>query len=1006
MKWIKYQIVQITNGEEPILANKKVGYNSENLAIAEKEAYNGYEIIEDEMVFEKEPLDMHGLGIKNLGDATEAGDALSYGQAEKEFAGTIKSAKGTLITTDGSGNTPLAGLKLYGKTTQRTTTGKNLFDSAAVTSGYLLEDGTVATSGSGNIVSDFIPVTAGDRYCISATSSHRGKYFDAEKKPLTDVLDFNASVGIAIVPPENACYIRFTTYTKTVQVEKGSTATPYEPFTGGKASPSLEYLQELESMGESKNLVDESALFGKVGFTLEDGYYTGRIGAFYDQYNSEMMSGFEEKQQYTLQIVCRTNVTDDNVRFVVVYTDGVTNEVIIGNSTTDKLTTFVSAGNKTIEKIRVLYNRGSIMWVKNFQIEKGTVATPYKPYGKGNIVVTAAGKNLFDKTRATLNARISSQDGTLALGFSAIAVSDYINVGGIDAFYINGDVVQYQTDHVLAFFDKQKVFVGGIQNSAAYDTILTNKGYTVPDNAYYVRFNFSQTAIDNIQFEVGTTATPYEPYKGATLTAQTPNGLHSIGEVKDEIDCARGARVQRFAISKLGEMEWTMWGDAFYSTLNDKKVGTTNMLSNVYPIASGVREKTLSGNAKNGNIYISDSSYKTVDELKAALGEEAEVLYELATPIETPLTAEELAAYDALRTHAPSTTVYNDADAYMEMDYYTPTTPVQMHQGQQYAGKALVVDEHGCVVPNGDFAPYLANKFTPEWAKTHQAPNDMMLIWTNGDLTVESMQDSYVATEDANTLVNSPVISGPFYAIRKVTAIPSGEGYHITVTLYETYPVDGRIWTRMYDSNLKSWTPRWKSGIDFAPNGIVSDNIGSLSYSDWWASISEIYAAMPDNTRKIVHGIINVAGDIPTGSWSAELVRFTVGYGYVEISNDGNSTVRRAISGSWQPWEWVNPPMVLGTEYRTTERWMGNPVYVRAVQIDLSTSGYKSASLGSGVTGVKSLTSYVLSDGGYAIDPAYVELLTIQVDIGSNSLKVNSAAYTNKFLRTIVKYTK
>lgn len=31
------------------------------------------------------------------------------------------------------------------------------------------------------------------------------------------------------------------------------------------------------------------------------------------------------------------------------------------------------------------------------------------------------------------------------------------------------------------------------------------------------------------------------------------------------------------------------------------------------------------------------------------------------------------------------------------------------------------------------------------------------------------------------------------------------------------------------------------------------------------------------------------------------------------------------------PWEWVNPPMKLGDEYRTTERYLGKPVYVRAV---------------------------------------------------------------------------
>ena len=34
---------------------------------------------------------------------------------------------------------------------------------------------------------------------------------------------------------------------------------------------------------------------------------------------------------------------------------------------------------------------------------------------------------------------------------------------------------------------------------------------------------------------------------------------------------------------------------------------------------------------------------------------------------------------------------------------------------------------------------------------------------------------------------------------------------------------------------------------------------------------------------------------------------------------------------SWQPWEWVNPPMTLGVEFRTTERYLWKPVYCRLI---------------------------------------------------------------------------
>ena len=38
------------------------------------------------------------------------------------------------------------------------------------------------------------------------------------------------------------------------------------------------------------------------------------------------------------------------------------------------------------------------------------------------------------------------------------------------------------------------------------------------------------------------------------------------------------------------------------------------------------------------------------------------------------------------------------------------------------------------------------------------------------------------------------------------------------------------------------------------------------------------------------------------------------------------------------PWEWVNPPMELGIEYRTVERFQGKPVYVKVVDCGVMTN--------------------------------------------------------------------
>lgn len=75
---------------------------------------------------------------------------------------------------------------------------------------------------------------------------------------------------------------------------------------------------------------------------------------------------------------------------------------------------------------------------------------------------------------------------------------------------------------------------------------------------------------------------------------------------------------------------------------------------------------------ENLNFYVdlpTVDTFRTFLAEQYALGAPVEVLYVLATPIETPLTTEELAAYAALHTYKEHTTVSNDAGAHMEIEY-------------------------------------------------------------------------------------------------------------------------------------------------------------------------------------------------------------------------------------------------------------------------------------------------------------------------------------------------
>lgn len=49
--------------------------------------------------------------------------------------------------------------------------------------------------------------------------------------------------------------------------------------------------------------------------------------------------------------------------------------------------------------------------------------------------------------------------------------------------------------------------------------------------------------------------------------------------------------------------------------------------------------------------------------------------------------------------------------------------------------------------------------------------------------------------------------------------------------------------------------------------------------------------------------------------------------------------VRCCASGTWGQWESINPPSLVGKEYRTTERWNGHPVYTMLVNCGQTTNG-------------------------------------------------------------------
>ena len=77
---------------------------------------------------------------------------------------------------------------------------------------------------------------------------------------------------------------------------------------------------------------------------------------------------------------------------------------------------------------------------------------------------------------------------------------------------------------------------------------------------------------------------------------------------------------------------------------------------------------------------------------------------------------------------------------------------------------------------------------------------------------------------------------------------------------------------------------------------------------------------------------------------------------YWSLNQSAQNQARRICrNGVWGPLEWINPPMKLGAEYRTAERYNGKPVYMMA--LDFTGSDRKSTRLNSSHSGESRMPS-------------------------------------------------
>ena len=224
--------------------------------------------------------------------------------------------------------------------------------------------------------------------------------------------------------------------------------------------------------------------------------------------------------------------------------------------------------------------------------------------------------------------------------------------------------------------------------------------------------------------------------------------------------------------------------------------------------------------------------------------------------------------------------------------------------------------------------PPVADKTTLWYAARHAAPNDLLNVMLNGDYSADNMQSGYIATEDASTLVNSPITSGAFYAFRTVDAYPVG---HVCVRLREMYPCNGRVWSNMYDKNVQNWY-----GWDANFGGTISDYATVNSDDELKTWLDQLLAKMVDNSAKqvrfmhggsqVVNGVHGMGGQ---GMMFGTLYKHTASYAILRVSSYTGANFQLVKLSTWGEVEWENPRCGAGVEYRTTERFNGSPVYTK-----------------------------------------------------------------------------
>jgi hypothetical protein len=370
---------------------------------------------------------------------------------------------------------------------------------------------------------------------------------------------------------------------------------------------------EVESVGErTKNLikfkvyghentdrvgnVEELKALVSQGYDVIWSINVNTSGITYEQANTYfLVSEVKPNTEYSLSGYTKNSVFEYDENFNYVQTLGAG----IGSGSNSSSVSFTTSENAKYLMVYI-YNKAqavaqqpyTLEEIKNMnQLEEGSTATDYEPYGY-KIPVKVNGKNLINK-ETLLDGYVKS-DGTMESA-SWYKCTDYLSVSG-DYIYLQNTTVSSSTLRHIVFFDKDK----NVISSQAQQVDDNKTTIAMPEGTAFVRLNIAPSNVTKVMVSM-TDFEKYEPYIEPTTTNIYLNEpLRKVGEYADYVDFANKKVIRNIAIlteinnfaSIYKKMTNVIRLGAYLPDIVPSKMGTYEATCNFLPYKSAWLEDT------------------------------------------------------------------------------------------------------------------------------------------------------------------------------------------------------------------------------------------------------------------------------------------------------------------------------------------------------------------------------------------------------------------------------